>query len=104
MRCATIVPGHHPNNPNVDPTKTERWAPSSGVRRAVDREESSRSAFPEARRFETIYPGTQASEEASLQMLRAREHDRRSSNKLAELLEEDMSLTFHGGETPKPTS
>lgn len=94
MRPNTIVPGHHPGNPDVDPAKTERWSSSSGERRAVDRE-SSRSAFPEARRFETIYPGTTASDEATAQMYRAREHDRRAFLKLAELVsDDDLDVTL----------
>ena len=93
MRCPTIVPGHHPGNPDVDSTKTERWSPSSGARRVVDRE-STRSAFPEARRFETIYPGTDASEEARTQMLRAREHDRTALERLAALVDDDLDLTL----------
>ena len=93
-RPATIVPGKHPGNPDVDPTKTERWSPSSGVRRAVDCE-TSRSAFPEARRFETIYPRTAASDEATAQMRRAREHDRTALENLAMLVDDDLSLTIN---------
>src|SRR4051794_10602298 len=101
MRPATIIPGHHPGNPDVDPTKTERWSSSSGARRAVDGE-GSRSAFPEARRFETIYPGTDASDEATAQMHRAREHDRTAFQRLAVLVnDEDLSLT--GRELPLRT-
>jgi hypothetical protein len=96
MRPATIVPGHHPGNPDVDPAKTERWAPSSGVRRLVDCE-SAPSAFPSKRRFETIYPGTLAAEEASAQMRRAREHDRRALERLAELVGDELALTIPGG-------
>ncbi len=92
MRCATIVPGHHPGNPDVDPAKTERWSPSSGARRAIDRE-SSRSAFPAARRFETIYPGTAAASEAEEQMFHARGHDRAVLERLAALVDDDLSLT-----------
>lgn len=94
MRSSTIVPGHHPGHPDVDPTKSERWAPSSGERRVVDRD-LSRSAFPEARRFETIYPGTAASEEATAQMYLAREHDRTALARLAALLNDDMNVTVH---------
>lgn len=57
----------------------------------VDRE-SSRSAFPEARRFETIYPGSPESQEAREQMLRARDHDRTALLKLAELVGDDDDL------------
>jgi len=92
-RPATIVPGRHPGNPDVDPTKTERWAPSSGLRRAVDTE-GSKSAFPEARRFETIYPATAASTDATAQMRRAREHDRIALENLAALVDDDLSLTI----------
>ncbi|CAN5923141.1 hypothetical protein BH11MYX4_BH11MYX4_05540 [soil metagenome] len=95
MRCATIVPGQHPDNPDVDPTKTERWSPSSGARRAVDCE-SSPSAFPEARRFETMYPGAVPSEEARAQMRRTREHDRSALERLAGLVDDDRCLTIHG--------
>jgi hypothetical protein len=95
MRPATIIPGHHPGNPDVDRSKTERWSSGSGVRRLVDHE-SSRSAFPEARRFETIYPGTAESDEATAQMHRAREHDHIALARLAELVEDDQSLTVEG--------
>lgn len=93
MRRATIIPGRHPGNPDVDPTKTERWASSSGARRVVDRE-SSPSAFPAARRFETIYPGTVASEEARAQMLLARDHDRTALQRLAALADDNLDLTL----------
>ncbi|MBS2019544.1 MAG: hypothetical protein JST00_42175 [Deltaproteobacteria bacterium] len=93
-RAATIVPGHHPGNPEVDPAKTERWSPSSGERRLVDRE-SAPSAFPAARRFDTIYPGTPESSGATAQLFRARAHDRESLLRLAELVDdEDLSLTL----------
>jgi len=100
MRRATIVPGHHPGNPDVDPAKTERWSPSAGVRRVVDRE-SSRSAFPEARRFETLYPGTVESEEARAQMLRARDHDRAALERLADLVDDDLSVTVPNARTAR---
>lgn len=62
---------------------TERWT-SPGL---VELEcESSPSAFPETRRFETIYPGTAASEEASAQMRRARDHDRTALDGFAEFV------------------
>lgn len=94
MRPVTIVPGHHPGNPNVDPARTERWSSSSGERRVVDRE-SSPSAFPEARRFATIYPLSPASDEATAQMHRAREHDGRALVKLAELVnDDDLDVTL----------
>jgi hypothetical protein len=79
----TIVPGQHPGNPNVDPARTERWTPHRLVELKC---ESAPSAFPAARRFETIYPGTTASEEARAQMLRAREHDRTALDGFAELV------------------
>jgi hypothetical protein len=85
MSRATIVPGHHPGNPDVDPAFTERYEPAVEVKRLVDRE-SSRSAFPVARRFETIYPGTPSSEEARAQMLRARDHDRTAVRGFVRLL------------------
>ena len=90
MRRVTIVPGQHPGNPDVDPEKTERWAPSSGARRMVDSNSAS-SGFPRARRFETIYPPS--SEDEDGWMLHARDHDRAAPGRLAGLLEEDMSLT-----------
>lgn len=94
MRRETIIPGRHPGNPDVDPRLTERWSPSTGARRAID-VDAARSAFPAARRFETIYPGTLACEEATEQMHRAREHDRQAFGKLAALLDdEDLDITL----------
>lgn len=82
----TIVPGRHPGNPSVDSARTHRWIPNRPVERKY---ESAPSAFPEARRFETIYPGTAASVEASAQMRSAREHDRTALEGFAELVSID---------------
>jgi hypothetical protein len=84
----TIIPGQHPGNPDVDPSETERWVSPRRVERDVDRAGSA-SAFPPARRFVTIYPGSAASEAARAQMLAAQEHDRRASDGFLSLLDPD---------------
>jgi hypothetical protein len=84
-RRQTIVPGHHPGNPDVDPEKTERYVPSRTAVRAVDH--SHVSAYPQERRFTTIYPGTKESEAATQATLdAAKKHDRTSSRAFLVLL------------------
>jgi hypothetical protein len=86
----TIVPGHHPGNPDVDPTRTERWRPEKMAVRHVDVPRP--SAYPEERRFVTIHPGTKASADATDAAWRAsvksmQEHDRVASTPFLDLLE-----------------
>ena len=74
-------------NPDVDPSCTERYTPSLEVSREVDLPQAP-SAFPPERRFDTIYPFSRASEDATDAALRsARMHDRDSTRKLLAVIE-----------------
>jgi len=93
MRPITIVPGHHPGNPDVDPSQTKRWAPAQVATRDVDVPRP--SAYAEERRFETIYPGTKSSAEASdaawhSEMQRQQDHDRHASEPFLKLLNKEV--------------
>ncbi|MFO0738207.1 MAG: hypothetical protein U0270_20110 [Labilithrix sp.] len=80
----TILPGTIANA-EVDPAGTQRYVPAVRVERDIDRPQP--SAFPSARRFETIYPRSRASEEATAAALAAaRDHDRSSSSGLLDVL------------------
>lgn len=71
--------------PDPDAPAYERWRPEHDLEREID--EVRPSAFPVARRFTTIYPFSQASDEATAAALRtARDHDRSSSTTLLDVL------------------
>jgi len=72
-------------NANADPALMQRYEPAERVEREIDLPRP--SAYPSSRRFETIYPGTRASDEATnAAFAAARDHDRSSSSGLLDLL------------------
>ena len=80
----TIIPGTMVNA-HVDPAHTERYEPATRLERAIDVPQP--SAFPPARRFETIYPLSRASEEATAAAFAAaRDHDRSATSSLLDVL------------------
>ncbi len=81
----TIIPGKHLINEDVDPNFTDRYVPEGRLPREVDVPHP--SAYPAERRFDTIYPGTRASDEATTAALvAAREHDRSATAALLDVL------------------
>lgn len=91
MARLTIIPGKHLMNPDVDPALTERYRPEKKVVRECDAVHRP-SAYPQSRRFETIYPGTRAAEEAERAWMRdAMEHDRTALSGFVELLDDEIT-------------
>lgn len=89
MARPTIIPGKHLINPDVDPERTERYRPEKKVVRECDAVHRP-SAYPQARRFETIYPGTKAAEAAEGAWMRtAMEHDRTALSGFVDLVDDD---------------
>jgi len=86
MPTSTIIPPPRVGPPVASAgAASERYVPVAHIKREVD--EPRPSAFPEERRFSTIYPGTQASNEATnAAFMAARRHDRSSSSSLLDVL------------------
>ncbi len=91
MARPTIIPGKHLMNPDVDPELTERYRPEKKLVRECDVVHRP-SAYPQSRRFETIYPGTKAAEEAERAWMRtAMEHDRTALSGFVDLVDDDTA-------------
>jgi hypothetical protein len=81
----TILPVNCVINEDVDPAGTVRYVPAETQQREIDLPRP--SAFPTARRFETIYPFSRASDEATAAAFAAaRDHDRSATSGLLDVL------------------